>query len=135
MKNKYKESSFVGKIDNFENNEYNFLSNFHPTKIEYENMIFNSVEAAFQAAKTKSLRERTEFLNLNPSEAKRLGRRIKLRDDWEEVKVGIMKELEDLAEDLGNDEAKKANTLLEAFSNLVYETTCFDEDEDDDEDD
>lgn len=34
-----------------------------------------------------------EFYLLNPSEAKRLGRRVKLRDDWEEVKELVMYEI------------------------------------------
>ena len=34
-----------------------------------------------------------QFTELNPSEAKKLGRRVKLRKDWEAVKVKIMEEL------------------------------------------
>ena len=33
------------------------------------------------------------FSNLNPSEAKKLGRKVKLRSDWEQVKDQIMYEL------------------------------------------
>lgn len=48
-------------------------------------------EAAFQAMKcTERIKE---FVNLNPSEAKRLGRRVKLRTDWEDVKENIMYEI------------------------------------------
>ena len=31
-----------------------------------------------------------EFTELNPSKAKQLGRKVKLRKDWEEVKTNIM---------------------------------------------
>lgn len=34
-----------------------------------------------------------EFYLLDPSEAKRLGRRVKLREDWEEVKELVMYEI------------------------------------------
>jgi ribA/ribD-fused uncharacterized protein len=40
--------------------------------------------------KTLNKKERKSFSNLNPSEAKRKGRRIELREDWEEVKDEIM---------------------------------------------
>lgn len=74
--------------------EHFFLSNFYPSQIELDGMTFESVEAAFQAAKTLDMSERRQFVGKNPSEAKRLGRRnVVLRSDWEEVKYGIMLDL------------------------------------------
>jgi len=55
---------------------------------------FPSVEHAFQASKTldrdvqKVIRDAGK-----PSKAKKLGRKVKLRSDWEEVKVDIMERL------------------------------------------
>ena len=37
--------------------------------------------------------EKMEFTQLRPSASKKLGRRVKLRPDWEEVKVGLMEEI------------------------------------------
>lgn len=37
--------------------------------------------------------EKVEFTQLRPSAAKKLGRRVQLRPDWEDVKVGIMEEI------------------------------------------
>lgn len=71
--------------------EYSFLSNFHACTIEYEGYTYQNVESAFQAQ--KDLSRRNEFESLNPTMAKRLGRRVNLRSDWETVKVDIMKEL------------------------------------------
>ena len=71
--------------------EYAFLSNFHDCEIEYEGYKYHNVESAFQAQ--KDLTRRSEFESLNPTMAKRLGRKVKLRSDWETVKVDIMKEL------------------------------------------
>ena len=68
-----------------------FLSNFYPCKIVYNGHQFNSVEAAFQAQKDPS--RTAEFESLGPKEAKRLGKRVKLRPDWEQVKVRVMYEL------------------------------------------
>ena len=33
---------------------------------------------------------KNEFLSLSPSDAKRLGRRVRLRNDWEDVKDKVM---------------------------------------------
>ena len=68
--------------------EYYFLSNFYSAPVTYNGMCF---EAAFQAAKCPE--RMTEFCRLNPSEAKRLGRRVKLRGDWEAVKDTVMYEI------------------------------------------
>ena len=37
--------------------------------------------------------EKLEFTQLRPIASKKLGRRVQLRPDWEEVKVGIMEEI------------------------------------------
>lgn len=68
--------------------EYYFLSNFYSAPVTYNGMCFENNEAAFQAAKCPE--RMTEFCRLNPSEAKRLGRRVKLRGDWEAVKDTVM---------------------------------------------
>ena len=66
------------------------MSNFYPFKLIYNGIEYQNTEAAFQAQKCKYLPERNQFSKLNPSEAKRLGRRVELRPDWEQVKDGIM---------------------------------------------
>lgn len=73
--------------------DYRFLSNFYPCEVEYEGIVYPSVENAFQAAKTLNNAERLQFTNVKPGIAKRLGRKVALRHDWEKVKVDIMKEL------------------------------------------
>lgn len=74
-------------IDEFRN-EYYFLSNFYSAPVKYNGYTFLNNEAAFQAAKCPS--RMSEFCNLNPSDAKRMGRRITLRNDWEQVKTEVM---------------------------------------------
>ena len=73
--------------------EYSFLSNFYPCHITFYGYKFASVEAAFQAAKCKDTELRTKFCSLSPSDAKRLGRTVELRPDWEQKKVLIMNNL------------------------------------------
>ena len=79
-------------IDRFDA-EYFFLSNFEDSPITYDGITYKNVEAAFHAQKVFDTEKKKEFSNLNPSEAKRLGRRVKLRSDWESVKVDIMTDL------------------------------------------
>lgn len=88
--------------------EYDFLSNFYEATLAYEGIAYENSEAAFQAQKCKNHQDKLQFATLNPSAAKRLGRRVDLRDDWEDVKFDIMKGVvtakfeqnEDLAERL-----------------------------------
>ena len=74
-------------IDSFKG-KYFFLSNFYSAPVCYQGILYQNAEAAFHAQKDLSRRE--EFAGLNPSEAKRLGRRVKLRGDWEKIKDDIM---------------------------------------------
>ena len=74
--------------------EYFFLSNFYPVEIKLDGIVYPNAESAFQAQKTLDVEERRKFSMLkNPVQAKRLGRKVKLRDDWEEVKLEIMTEI------------------------------------------
>jgi ribA/ribD-fused uncharacterized protein len=73
--------------------KYRFLSNFHVIPVIYEGVEYPATENAYMAAKTLDLELRKQFENLTPSEAKKLGRSISLRPDWEEVKYDIMKEV------------------------------------------
>lgn len=74
-------------------NEYYFLSNFYEAPVTYEGITYQNNEAAFQAAKVTTEKERMKFSTLNPSEAKKLGRRVNLRKDWEDVKIQVMKDV------------------------------------------
>ena len=57
-------------------------------------MYFPTVEHAFQAAKSWKLDDRVNIASaITPIKAKHLGRRVTLRPDWEEVKIGVMEEL------------------------------------------
>jgi len=71
--------------------EYAFLSNFYPSFIVHEGILYPTVEHAYQASKTYILEEKLQIQGLEkPGQAKRVGRNVTLRDDWEKVKVPIM---------------------------------------------
>lgn len=78
------------RIESFEG-EYSFLSNFYPCRIEVEQYVFNNAEAVFQAMKCKQENDRDAFQSLTGAEAKKLGRRIEMRDNWDNVKVEAMR--------------------------------------------
>jgi ribA/ribD-fused uncharacterized protein len=73
--------------------KYFFLSNFYEADILFLCIPYKNNEAAFQAQKVLGLNERSKFCSLSPSEAKRLGRSVKLRPDWEELKDDLMYEI------------------------------------------
>jgi N-glycosidase YbiA len=74
--------------------EYRFLSNFYPSPVEYEGVTYASVEHAYQAAKTLDPSERACFAeNITAGLAKRLGRSVSIRPDWEEIKIDVMYDL------------------------------------------
>lgn len=73
-------------------NEYSFLSNFYPSSIQYYGIEYPTVEHAYQAAKTHSISLRQEVALLDsPGKAKRAGKKLPLRDDWEDIKIDVMR--------------------------------------------
>lgn len=73
-------SAFRGK--------YAFLSNFYETEIYCWGFKYRNAEAAFQAMKNPL--KAGMFEGLNAKEAKKLGRTVELRKDWEKHKEGYM---------------------------------------------
>lgn len=78
-------TSFRGK--------YGFLSNMFSVTVEWDGRTYQNSEAAFQSAKTMDAEERNAFCSLNGVTAKRQGKKVLLRRDWEDVKDGIMEEV------------------------------------------
>lgn len=71
-----------------------FLSNFYPSRIELDGEQYPTVEHAFQAAKTLDKAERKLIRQAaTPAQARRLGRKVHLRSDWEPVKGRVMRSL------------------------------------------
>lgn len=83
----------MSDILEFEGN-YRFLSNFWPSKVVLDGKEYPSVEHAFQAAKTLDDQQREEIrLSKSPADAKKLGRKVTLRDGWEDMKIKVMTDL------------------------------------------
>lgn len=105
--------------------EYGFLSNFYESVIFYNGMVFMNAEAAFQAQKSIHPKMRERFCRLNGSQAKKLGRSVSLREDWNEVRIPIMRrilelkfsnpQLKELLLSTGNEELVEGNTWGDKF--------------------
>jgi ribA/ribD-fused uncharacterized protein len=83
----------MDKVESFRGARF-FLSNFYPVDIEWNGMRFPSSEHAFVAAKCQNPAD-IALVQLcpTPGEAKRLGRKIQLRPDWDKVKVDVMRDI------------------------------------------
>ena len=72
--------------------KYFFLSNFYNAPVMYEGLMYMNNEAAFQSAKVLDIEKRKQFCYLDPSTAKRKGRNVILRHDWEDIKDKVMED-------------------------------------------
>lgn len=78
-------------VINFFEGKYRFLSNFYSCWIPYEGITYPTSEHAYQAAKTLDVEQRKYVSTLDtPGKAKRAGRDLTLRSDWEQVKESVM---------------------------------------------
>lgn len=80
------------KIDSFIKANF-FLSNFYPTAVTYKGLTYQSSEAAFQAQKCKTEKDKVAFTEMTPDEAKKAGRRTDMREDWDQIKFDEMYEI------------------------------------------
>ena len=79
-------------IREFKKEDY-FLSNFYSDPVTWNGITYPNNEAAFQSAKVLDKSAREKFSTLDPSSAKKAGRHVKLRPDWEEIKYDVMYEV------------------------------------------
>jgi len=113
-------------IDSF-SGEYRFLSNFYPSTIFVDGFRYPTVEHAFQAAKTVDNAAKQKIARTQSAlRAKSLGRQVRLRKDWEAIKVAVMRKCvalkfeshPDLAEmllDTGNAKLVEGNSWNDTY--------------------
>ena len=76
--------------------ELSFLSNFYECSrsIVVDDIEFNNVESAYQYSKCYLPEDKERMSKItDPKVSKRLGKRIKVRPDWNEVKLQIIEDL------------------------------------------
>jgi len=75
----------TGKVYQFEG-EYAFLSNFYEQPIKYFEMTFQTAEHMFNALKTNDITEAYHVMSApTPGIAKSRGRKVTLKDNWDDV--------------------------------------------------
>ena len=71
--------------------EYRWLSNFWEAPIHLNGMTYPTTEHFYQSSKTLDVQEKDAILtSQKPREAKFLGADATIRDDWDDLKLGIM---------------------------------------------
>lgn len=73
-----------------------FCSNFYPHYMPVNmngHIVRATSESWYQAKKCVDLDDALAILGMEPAEAKRLGRKVQIRPDWDEVKVTIMRKI------------------------------------------
>ena len=99
--------------------EYRYLSNFELGRVIFEGIEYPSSENAYQAAKSLDVDVRKQFVNITPSESKKLGRQIEMRKDWDEVKYRVMY---DIVLDKFTRHSKFGDLLIETGDRYLEET-------------
>lgn len=88
--------STMKTIDQFRG-AYAFLSNFWDCSIEYEGIVYPSVENAYQASKSLDPATRLKISTMTAGQAKRFGKQLKdkglVREDWYQINLKIMYDL------------------------------------------
>lgn len=120
-------------IEAFEG-KYRFLSNFYMASTIYEGLEYPSAEHAYQASKSLNLAERKYIQKLETArKAKRAGRKVKLRPDWEAIKLDVMSaivkskftrhpHLKSMLLKTGNAEIQEGNLWGDSFWGVDLET-------------
>lgn len=121
--NTFDSRDFIG----FFTHEHRWLSNFHECEIYYEGIIYPTTEHAYQAAKSLDPSIRSKVARLaTPAEAKKYSRTMVVRDDWKEVNMKIMydlnyykftmyKDLKDKLLETGNMQLEEGNWWGDTF--------------------
>lgn len=67
------------------------MSNFHHSPLIYDNLTWSTAEHAYQAAKTDNVSQKSAIYRIDrPGDAKKMGKVVTVRADWEEIKLGVM---------------------------------------------
>ena len=99
--------------------EFWWLSNFSSSNVIFDGFEYPSVEHAYQAAKTMDKDERKQVRDAkSPGQAKKLGRKVTLREDWEQVKLQVM---EGLLRQKFSSESDLSSKLLATGDGLLVE--------------
>ena len=100
-----------------------FLSNYYMCKVKYEGVVYPSSEHAFAAVKTTDPVIRVWISTMEtPGQAKRAGRKLDLRQYWDEIRIRVMKDILRCKFEQNLDLKEK---LLNTFPDYLEETNTW----------
>lgn len=84
----------IGFFDGSEKGDKRFLSNYHYTEIVYNGLRVPSTEHAYQMMKATNNEDKL-YVAFQPTAnmARKAGKKITCRSDWESIKVDVMREV------------------------------------------
>ena len=125
---------------------YNFLSNFYPAKIEHQGITYPTLEHYYVSMKVKNDQQIDgKYITMidcreliakmpNPARVKQFGKIIKVRRDWDDVKLDIMlwgirekfkhTDLKDLLLSTGDQELVEGNSWHDNFFGVCSCGSC-----------
>lgn len=104
-------------------NEFACFSNFYPSRITLDGREWTTVEHYFQAMKSTSMPDQEAVRSASsPGQAKKLGRSLPLRSDWEAVREEVM--LNALRAKFSQSPFKEV--LLKSGDRFIYEDSPYD---------
>lgn len=74
--------------------EFEFLNMFYNCKITIGKFTYLNAYSAFVASKCKNENDKRAFTRLNAIKAKKKNKSINKREDWDDVKINVMKEIQ-----------------------------------------
>lgn len=83
----------MARTENGFKDEFKFLSNMHPCQVFMYNESYNSVECAYQASKCANKEDRKKFQHHEPYKAKKDGKTVQMRPDFNAKKLEFMETL------------------------------------------
>lgn len=82
------QAGIIGRFDG----EYAFLSNFSRAEVLWDGLRYPSTENFYQAMKAEDPQNRALYQRMSAGQAKRSGKELPIRPDWEAVRLGVMAE-------------------------------------------
>ena len=70
--------------------DYDFLSNFYECPINWKGRTYRNSESIYQSSKSKDESVIDDFVKMTGSQAKKSGRKLDIREDWNNIKEDLM---------------------------------------------
>ena len=100
---------------------FRFLSNFHPCQVHYKGVVFSSAEHAYHWEKLANKEDFNLLESCSAAEIKKKISSFKKVENWEQIKIGLMRDITKAKFDQNADLRKKLMKLYLEGSVFVHE--------------